>query len=473
METIRKGSEIELQVEKLAFGGQAVARVEGFVVFIDHALPGQRVRARIVRKKRQYAEAQVVEVLSQSPHYVEPRCPHFSYCGGCKWQDLSYEQQLHWKRIHVLECIEHLAGVEEAVVSPVVPSPEVWYYRNKMEFTFSSRRWLLPEEIASGADFDRSLALGLHVQGFFDKIFDVQSCFLESPQAVEILRETREWCKASGLAPYAIRDHLGYWRFLVIREGKRTGQTLVHLLTSGQQHDDATIERLAAHLGERFPAISTFVHSISGKKAQVATGELSRAVTGPGYIEEKLGDLRFRISPHSFFQTNPLGAEKLYETVKRFGDFTGSETVWDLYCGTGSIALFIASAVKRVVGFEVVQDAVDDAYVNCELNGVKNCDFLAGDLKDVIREARDSSRFGSAPDIVVTDPPRAGMHPNVVKVLLELAPRRIVYVSCNPSTLARDVAALLGDYEVQAIQPFDLFPHTPHIECVVRLERRP
>jgi 23S rRNA (uracil1939-C5)-methyltransferase len=475
MQAIRKGAELELTVDKLAFGGKGVAHVDGLVVFIEHAIPGQRVRVRITRKRRQFAEAHVVGIISQSPVYTEPFCPHFSYCGGCKWQDLPYSEQIRWKRLHVQECLVHLGGIkgEPADVQETYPAPQVQYYRNKMEFTFSPDRWLLPEEISrKEVRYSKSLALGLHVQGRFDKIFNVQTCFLQSPESVEILKEVRDWAMQSGMPAYSTIRHTGFWRFLVIREGKRTGQTLIHLLTAPHQHQDTVVNALTQHLLERFPQITTVVHSVSQKKAQVAVGDSSRIVIGPGYIEERLGELRFQISAHSFFQTNPVAAERLYQAVSELCSFSGTETVWDLYCGTGSIALFIASKVRRVVGFEVVEEAVEDAYRNCGLNNISNCSFRAGDLKDVIKEVRDSSTHGGKPDVVITDPPRAGMHPKVVQVLREVAPRRIISVSCNPATLARDLGLLLDLYEVKAVQPFDLFPHTPHIECVVRLDRR-
>lgn len=468
---IRRGAQVDLLVEKLAFGGNAIAHVDGFVVFLRHAVPGQKVRAVITKKKKQYAEGKVLEVLSQSPAYVEPFCPHFGVCGGCRWQDIPYEDQLYWKRLHVSESLQHLAGVGESLVAPAVPSPSDKWYRNKMEFTFAARRWLSDEEIACrDIQYDRSFTLGLHVRGFFDKVFNVEHCFLESPESVEILKVARDWCAASGLPPYSTREHSGFWRFFIIREGKRTGQKLVHLLTTTQGGtNERMVDGLAGHLRRQFPSLTTFVHSISDKKAQVALSERTRTVYGPGYIEEILGGLRFRISANSFFQTNSIGAERLYETVRRFGEFRGTETVWDLYCGTGSIALFIASHVRNVVGFEVVQDAVSDAYINCELNGVGNCRFVAGDLKDMIT---DSLHSGDKPEVIVTDPPRAGMHPDVVKALREISPRRIIAVSCNPATLARDVSLLLDRYDVRNVQPFDLFPYTPHIECVVRLDRK-
>jgi len=472
MSTIRKGMEIDLHVEKLAFGGKALGRHEGVVVFVEGAAPGQVVRVRIARKKKQYAEAFVTEVLRRSPRECEPFCRHFGLCGGCRWQHVPYEDQLSWKRLHVIECLRHVAGFGETRVEPTVPSPEERWYRNKMEFTFSDRRWLSQEEIETGRGYDRSFALGLHAAGRFDRIFDVETCFLESPESMSILDAVRRWCRSSGLPPYNTRNHQGFWRFLVIREGKNTGQTLLHLITAAHPAGESAVDELALHLRELFPSVTTFVHSVSRKKAQVALGDASRCVWGPGFIEERLLDLRFRISAHSFFQTNPRAAQNLYEAVLEAAELKGRESVWDLYCGTGSIALFIASHAGEVLGFELVEDAVEDAYANCRLNGIANCRFRAGDLKEIIMEASREPRSVRRPDVVVTDPPRSGMHPDVVQALRDLAPKRIVAVSCNPPTLARDLAMLSDVYEIGCVRPFDLFPHTPHIECVVRLDRK-
>lgn len=472
MGSIQKGMEIDLHVEKLAFGGQALCRHEGMVVFVDGAAPGQVVRARVIRKKKNYAEALVTEVLRQSPRQSEPFCPHFGVCGGCQWQHIPYEDQLSWKRLHVMESLQHLAGIPEAVVEPTVASPRRQWYRNKMEYTFSERRWLSPQEIATGREYDRSFALGLHAKGRFDRIFDVESCFLESPESVAVLDAVRRWCRQSGLAPYSTRTHEGFWRFLVIREGKNTGHILLHLITAAHPGGEGAVDELAAHVRESFPGVTTFVHSVSRKKAQVAVGDASRNVFGPGFIEERLGALRFRISPHSFFQTNTFAAVPLYGAVLEAAGLEGHESVWDLYCGTGSIALFMASHAREVVGFEVIEDAIRDAYVNCRLNGIDNCRFRAGDLKEVLSQTLRESASFRPPDVVVTDPPRSGMHPAVVRALRELAPRRIVAVSCNPTTLARDLAMLSDVYRIVRVQPFDLFPHTPHIECVVGLDRK-
>ncbi len=473
MTEIRKGSEIEVQVEKLAFGGSALGYLNGLVVFLDHGIPGQLVRARITRKKPQYVEASPVEVLRQSPHYRDPFCPHFSVCGGCRWQDIDYETQLLWKRSHVADCLERISGIEDTRTAPVIASPDQRFYRNKMEYTFSPRRWLSPLEIAAkDTVYDKSLALGLHIRGFYDKVFNVESCFLQSEASVELVRFVRKWCAESGIAAYSTRNHQGYWRFLVVREGKRTGESLAHLITAGIPEYAPRVDQLGREIASRFPWLTSFVHSVSSKKAQVAFGDSSRVLFGPGAITERLGNLRYSISAHSFFQTNPLAAEGLYETVLRFAEFTGKETVWDLYCGTGSISLFVAPRVRRVVGYEVIEEAISDAYDNGRRNGIENCTFKAGDLKDTLGKDVESLSPHEVPDVVITDPPRSGMHPKVLKTLLELAPERIVAVSCNPATLARDLCLLAEQYEIRKVQPFDLFPHTPHIECVVQLERR-
>ena len=469
---ISKGAEIDLTIEKLAFGGKALGRVAGMVVFVDHGVPGQKVRVRISRKKSQFAEGRVVGLLEQSPAYVVPRCRHFNLCGGCQWQDLMYEEQLHWKRLQVEECLHHLAGLRPEHIKPTVASPEPYFYRNKMEFTFAPRPWISAEEMAAGHNpEEQGAALGLHVPGSFNRVFDLTECYLQSPLAGAMVSDLRNWVRRSGIAAYDTKRHSGFWRFLILRESKRTGQLLVHLITT-DQGDRQEVARLAAHFRELFGEITTMVHSVNARKAQVAQGGRNQVLWGTGYIEEELQGRRFRISAESFFQTNTEAAEALYGAVIRLGDFRGRETVWDLYCGAGSIALSLADKVGRVVGFELVEAAVQDAYVNSDLNGVDNCQFLAGDLKERIREVLKSGPY-PRPEVVITDPPRAGMHPQVIQALLELGPEKIIAVSCNPATLARDLALLQEKYEIITVEPFDLFPHTAHIECVVRLDKKP
>jgi 23S rRNA (uracil1939-C5)-methyltransferase len=468
---LEKGTELDLAIEKLAFGGKALGRVDGFVVFVEHAVPGQTVRVQITRKKAHFAEAGVVQVLAQSPSHVEPFCPHFGLCGGCQWQDVPYEEQLFWKRSHLEECLQHLAGLKPGAILSTVASSQQQYYRNKMEFTFAPRPWLPFEEREAGKrTVSGGCALGLHVADSAEGIFDLSHCFLQSAQSPAIVREVRGWCSNSGLAAYNPKTRRGFWRFLVLREGKHTGQSLVQIITT-DQGKKATVAALAGHLRDRFPDLTTLVHSRRRKKAQVAVGEVSRTLWGPGYIEEHLGGLRLRVSAHSFLQINTLATANLYSAVSRLGEFTGQETVWDLYCGAGSLGLALASQVRRVVGFELDRQAVADAFENSRLNNLTNCHFLAGDLKEKMQE---TMKTGSEPppEVVIADPPRAGMHPQVVQAIKELAPRRLIYVSCNPATLARDLALLKDQYEIVAVQPFDLFPHTAHIEGVVRLERR-
>ena len=468
---VRKGDIIETKIERLAFGGKGVSRYNGLVIFVDDAIPEQQVRVRIIKKKKNYAEAKVVELVRQSPYYREPFCKHFQICGGCRWQHLSYEEQLRWKQIQVLESLKHMAGIDPTVVEPIIASPQQKWYRNKMEYTFSSHRWLSSEEIATGERYERNFALGLHVRNFFDRVFDIRYCYLQSPLSMDILDRIRSLTKASGLPAYSIRSHNGCWRFLVIRDGKNTNQLMVHLITTEYSEVEHKVDKMADELRIHFPEITTFIHSISSKKAQVAAADYSRILWGEGAIEERLGNIRFRISAHSFFQTNPIGAQKLYACVKDFAECRGNELIWDMYCGTGSIALSLADQAKQVVGFELVQEAVEDAYRNAELNGVYNCRFRTGDIRDLLRTGK-AMEFGGKPDIVISDPPRAGMHPQVVKALLRLRPKRIIIVSCNPSSMSRDLSILKDGYHIVRVRPFDLFPHTPHIECVAKLERK-
>jgi len=469
--TLSKGAEVDLAIDKLAFGGKALGRVDGFVVFVDHAVPGQKVRVQITRKKSRFAEARIVQVLEQSPAFAPPFCPHFGLCGGCQWQNVAYAEQLYWKRLHVQECLRHLAGLTPGDILPPVASSQR-YYRNKMEFTFSPQAWRSTSGQAAGKiSYHGGCALGLHVGASFDQIFNLEHCFLQSPQAPAIVQEVRSLCGKSGLSAYNTRTQRGFWRFLVVREGKNTGQTLVHLITT-DQGKPAVVETLATHLVTAFPGITSLVHSRSQKKAQLAYGEASRTLYGPGYIEEQIGDLRLRVSAQAFLQTNTAAAAGLYDAIRRLGEFTGQETVWDLYCGAGSIALSLAPHVRQVVGFELIEAAVHDAYLNSRLNGIDNCQFLAGDLKERLRETHRGIPGQPGPDVVITDPPRAGMHPQVVQTLLALAPPRLIYVSCNPATLARDLFLLREHYDILSIQPFDLFPQTSHIECLAHLTRR-
>jgi 23S rRNA (uracil1939-C5)-methyltransferase len=473
MDSVKKGKELELQVERLTFGGKGLARVNGFVVFLERTMPGQRVLARITRKRSSYADARVLQVLEESPLAVTPRCAHFGTCGGCLWQNLPYEAQLRVKRDLVAECLVHLGGIQGDLVLPTTPSPQEYFYRNKMEFSFSGHRWLEPEELATpNPEKPRDFALGLHVLGLYDRVLDIDECHLQSPLAISVVKEVRRFALASGLPAYSTKTHTGFWRFLVVRDSKAQGTMLVEVITAPHQSDASLIARLAATLRNKLSEVTTLVHGVSAKKAQTASADRRDVICGPGYIEEHLDDLRFRISPGSFFQTNTQAARLLLEQVAHAVGVGANRVIWDLYCGTGALALRLARTAARVIGFEIVREAVADAQVNAALNGVGNCEFVVGDMRALLARPESLlSRYGS-PEVVITDPPRAGMHPLVVKNLLEFGPPRIVYVSCNPSTLARDLKILLERYRLLRIQPVDLFPHTAHIEVVALLERR-
>jgi 23S rRNA (uracil1939-C5)-methyltransferase len=473
MAKLKRGSELELVVESLTFGGKGLAKVNGLVVFIDRTLPGQLVRARITKKKPSYAQARVLEVIEESPAAIAPRCVHFGICGGCLWQNLPYHAQLDVKRDLVWECLSHIGGLTEDVVFPTLPSPRIYHYRNKMEFSFASRRWLLPDELKiSLLEKPRDFALGLHVKGYYDRVLDIEECFLQNPSTLTILKLVRQYALSSGLPPYNTRDHRGFWRFLVVRDSKHTGRILVELITAPHRNSETVVAQLASLLQMEIPEVSSLVHGISAKKAQVASADAREVIFGPGFIEENLGNLSFRISSGAFFQTNTTAAKILLDQVLEGCELTGSEFVWDLYCGTGTMAIGLSRAARKVIGFELLPEAVADAQINAGFNAADNCEFILGDMKALLRgQSRLIGRHGS-PQVVVTDPPRAGMHPSVVKSLALLSPPRIVYVSCNPATLARDLKDLMQSYRLLRVQPVDLFPHTPHVEAVAVLEKK-
>jgi len=459
----RKHIVVDADITALAFGGKGIARVDGMAVFVAQAVPGDRARIEITRRKKSYAEGRVLELLAPSPDRVEPPCGHAGSCGGCAWQFLRYEKQIEYKRQHVVESIEHIAGLRGVVVHPAIPSPLTWGYRNKMEFTCSDRRWLLPEEMNDPAA-DRSFALGLHVPGTFDKVLDTQACLLQPPPGNEILACVREYIRSSSLPVYGLRSHQGFWRFVVLRNSAAYGRWMVNLVTASEDAD--ALRPLGERLQQRFPEIDSVVNNVTARKAGIAVGEFERLVGGRPVIRDRIGRFEFEVSANSFFQTNTRAAERLYDTVARFARLTGAETVLDLYSGTGTIPIFIAERCREVVGIEIVASAVADARTNSGLNGIRNCRFIQGDICDVLAGVE------LRPDVAIIDPPRIGMAEEAVAHVLRLAPRRLVYVSCNPATLARDLARLNADYEIAEVQPCDMFPHTFHVEAVARLERR-
>lgn len=469
---MKKGEEIELHIERLSGEGKTVARCEGMVVFVDHAVPGDVVRAKIWKMKKNYAEAATLEILVPSPLRVQPRCVHFGACGGCKWQDFSYEAQLSSKRQTVQDALHRIGGFEDANVLPVIGCDEPYFYRNKMEFTFSRRRWLTREEMESGSTGDERLALGLHIPQRYDKVLDLQECWLQSEITAPILDAVRTIARVWNLPVYSTNTHDGYLRHLVIRQARHTGDLMVNLVTTYDWPE--AMENLTSLLLKQFPDITTIVNNITERKSMVAFGDSEKIYHGPGFINDTIGGYAFRISANSFFQTNTLQAEKLYATVKQFAGLTGKETVYDLYSGTGTIAIFLSAEAERVVCIEAVESAISDAERNTLANNISNCYFLQGDLKDRLTKQNDWLMEHPKPDVVVTDPPRSGMHPKVVQHLAALSPPRIVYVSCNPATQARDMRLMIdAGYRLGAVQPVDMFPHTDHVESVALLTLSP
>ncbi len=460
---VKKGESLDLEIDGMAFGGRGLTKVDGFTLFVDGAVPGDRVKARVFKKKRNYAEARVVELMTSSPDRVDPPCSYSGYCGGCKWQFLAYDKQIEYKRRHVAEALEHIALIKGVTVHEPLPSDRIFEYRNKMEFSCSDRRWLLPEELGR-EDLDIGFAIGLHVPGTFHKVLDIKTCLLFPAQGNEILENARQYMKASGAPPYGLKSHEGFWRFLMLRHSAAKDEWMVNIITAAEDRD--VVGPLADALMEKYPQIVSVVNNVTARKAGIAVGEYEIHLAGERVLTDRIGPFTFEISANSFFQTNTRGAAKLYETAKRYAALSGNETVMDLYCGTGAIGIFLSGAAKDVIGMEVVESAVADAENNCRLNGVTNCRFIAGDIRKRLSE------MDAVPDVMVIDPPRDGMHKDVVKGVMATAPDRIVYVSCNPATLARDLLSLKEIYTVEEVQPVDLFPHTFHIESVARLVKK-
>jgi len=460
---IKKGQQLELEIDRIAFGGRGLTRVDGLAVFVDGAVPKDRVAVRVVKKRKNYAEAKVLEVLEQSPHRVKAPCQYSGICGGCKWQFLGYDYQLLYKQQHVVESLNHIALMKNVIVHPTIPSDKIFGYRNKMEFSCAERRWLLPDELGQ-EDADAGMALGLHVPGTFNKVLDIDQCYLQPETGNEILRDVRRFIKGSSMPVYGLRSHEGFWRFLVLRHSVANDRWMVNLVTASEAFDQ--VKPLADHLVEKFPNIASVVNNIHSGKAGVAIGQYEIQLAGKPVITESIGRFVFELSANSFFQTNTRGAERLYEAVKGYAGLKGVERVLDLYCGTGTIAIYLADSAKEVIGMEVVESAVEDARRNCERNKVDNCSFIAGDVRNNLTQMTDNV------DVMIIDPPRAGMHEQVVKQVMALKPHRIVYVSCNPATLARDLLMLKEVYDLAEVQPVDMFPHTYHIEAIARLEKK-
>ena len=460
---MKKGDIIELTIEKVVFGGQGLARVDGFAVFVEKAIPGDRVRAQLFKKKKQFAQARLLEVITPSPHRINAPCQYSGICGGCTWQFCDYQKQLEYKRSHVMDALERIGKLKDVPVHPVISSPRRFGYRNKMEFSFADRRWLLPEEMEKGG-LHKDFALGLHVPGTFYKILDIEACLLQHDTGNRILCDVKDYTLKSGIPAYGIRTHAGFWRFLMLRYAHAHNEWMVNIVTAEERN--GAVQPLADMLTEKYKNITSVINNINSRKGSIAVGEQEVLLYGRPSIEESIGGFVFEISANSFFQTNTLGAEKLYKTVEVYAGLTGCETVVDLYSGTGTIPIFLSKTAQKVIGIEILESAVRDAEKNCQRNAIANCEFLCGDIRDRLPD------IAKKPDVIIIDPPRTGMHPDVVQRVRAIAPQRIVYVSCNPATFARDLESLKEDYHVVEVQPIDMFPHTFHIESVARLVRK-
>lgn len=451
----------------VAAEGNAIARVDDMVVFVPYGAPGDIVDIQLVKKRKSYAEGRIMRIVNPGNSRISPICSHFGICGGCRWQHLPYEVQLQCKQKQVVDALERIAKIELPPVLPIKGSDNIWEYRNKMEYTFSNKRWLTAEQMASGETFTERDGAGFHIPGAFDKVLDIEQCHLQESFGNDIRNFVKEYGISNGLSFYDLRGQNGLLRTLMVRIAS-TGETMA-VMCFGEDDREA-INAVMDAIRHRFPGITSLMYVINLKVNDTIADQEVILHSGREYIEEEMEGLRFRIGPKSFYQTNSRQAYELYKVVRDFAGLTGNELVYDLYTGTGTIANFVSRKARKVVGIEYVPEAIADAKVNSAVNGIENTVFYAGDMKDVLN-AEFIARNGH-PDVIIVDPPRAGMHSDVVDVILDAAPKRIVYVSCNPATQARDLALLDTRYRAVAVQPVDMFPHTHHVENVVRLERR-
>ncbi len=454
-----------LRIESVGDKGVGIARHDGKVVFVEGGVPGDLADVLVFKSRRDYAMARYRQLLEPSPLRAKPFCRHFDYCGGCKWQHVQYRAQLDFKQKVVDDALARIARLEAEKVHPIMASPQQQFYRNKLEFTFSELRWLTPEEIEKGEELDDRRGVGFHVPGAFDKVLDIEKCWLQDPLQDRIRKSIRAYAFENDLTFFHLREQRGWLRNLITRN-TLDGEWMVIL--SVFYEDEAAMQAIMDFLHENFPEINTLLGVVNPKKNDTLYDLEFRTYYGSGYITEQLGKVRYRIGPLTFFQTNPSQAGRLYDRIREMADLRASDRVFDLYAGTGSIALYLADACQTVVGIESVPEAVQHAGDNARLNGIENCTFLAGDMKDLFSESFFAEH--GTPDVVVTDPPRAGMHEKVCRQLLHSGARKIVYVSCNPATQARDLAILAEKYRLSEIQAVDMFPHTYHVENIALLE---
>ncbi len=454
-------------IESVAAEGKAIGHVDGAVVFVEFAVPGDIVNVKVTKKKKNYMEGFIISIVKPSPDRLEPFCEHFGLCGGCKWQPLPYPMQLQAKQQQVYDQLVRIGHLDIPEISPILPSENTVYYRNKLEFTFSSKRWIYDNEDPESLTDKERCGLGFHVGRFFDKVLDIRHCYLQGGASNDIRLFIKKFALDNNYEFYNIRENTGFLRNMVIRNNSG-GEVMLTVVFSAP--DMERIGKILDAVQKAFKEIVSIYYVINGKLNDSISDLECQLYYGEEAIWEEMDGLRFKIGPKSFYQTNSAQAKRLYEVARDAANLTGWETVYDLYTGTGTIAQFVSGKADKVIGIEYVSEAIEDAKTNASVNGISNCEFFAGDMKDVLTP--DFIAAHGRPDVMIIDPPRAGMHPDVVKVILEAAPERIVYVSCNPASQARDLAMLAPSYNIMAVQPVDMFPHTMHVENVCTLTRK-
>ncbi|MFT3753161.1 MAG: 23S rRNA (uracil(1939)-C(5))-methyltransferase RlmD [Paludibacter sp.] len=456
-----------ITITDIAAEGKAIAKVNDVVVFVPFVVPGDVVDLQVTRKKSHFMEARPIHFHSYSQQRTGAVCEHYGICGGCKWQILPYSEQIRYKQKQVVDNLTRIGKIELPEITPILGSARTEYYRNKLEFTFSNKRWRTNEEIAEGKVFDTMNAVGFHIPGQFDKVLDINKCWLQTEDSNEIRNEIRRYALENGLTFFDLRSQEGFLRTMMIRTTS-TGELMVIMVFFYE--DKNAQDALLQHIADKFPQITSLLYVINSKANDTITDQEVLVFKGNECIYEEMEGLKFKIGPKSFYQTNSEQAYELYKITRNLAGLTGNELVYDLYTGTGTIANFVAHQARQVIGIEYVPEAIEDAVVNSRLNNIENTLFYAGDMKDILN-ARFIEEHGK-PDVIITDPPRAGMHEDVIDAILFAKPERIVYVSCNPATQARDLSLLDTTYKVAAVQPVDMFPHTHHVENVVLLQKR-
>ncbi|MEX0685650.1 MAG: 23S rRNA (uracil(1939)-C(5))-methyltransferase RlmD [Balneolales bacterium] len=468
--SFKKGEEIELRIESAAFEGKGIGKIDNIAIFVKNTAPGDLARVRIIKKKKRFCEGVLLEILEKGPERIEPRCQHALTCGGCSWQHVTYQCQLDFKTHHVRDHLHRIGNFPDIEPKQTLGSEIEFGYRNKMEYTFGARRWLSDEEINNETEIiGKHFALGLHVPGRYDRILDLNECHLQEPISFEIMDYIRNFALDNHIKPYDVHHKQGFFRNVMIRNSPITKDLMVNLVTF---RDDKNIMRsLSDALLKNFPEITTIVNNINDTASPTSEGRIEKIYHGPGFITDKIGSYSYEIDANTFFQTNTLQAERLYSVAKTYAEIKENDVVYDLYCGLGSLSLFVSPEAQKVVGIELNEKSINKARENALKNEVDNCVFELGDIKDTFSDEL-IGRHGK-PDVILTDPPRPGMHPQVIEKLLELEIPRIVYVSCNSATLSRDLDMLREKYDVLEVQPVDMFPQTYHIETVAKLSLKP